>query len=115
MLLSPILGFDTLNFTKDKFTGHELGVYYKKHSRTKSLLSRKITLNKFFVFKKFLRITGDCLWGKGNMHHSTAANILWFLLEKTVIYFGNKFLGFLEKASIKVSKNILSIHGKAHL
>ena len=55
MLLSPILGFDTLNFTKDKFTGHELGVYYKKHSRTKSLLSRKITLNKFFILKKFLR------------------------------------------------------------
>ena len=57
MLLSPILGFDTLNFTKDKFTGHELGVYYKKHSRTKSLLSRKITLNKFFILKKFLRTT----------------------------------------------------------
>ena len=48
MLLSPIFGFDTLNFTKGKFTRHELGVYCKKHSRTKSLLSRKITLNNYF-------------------------------------------------------------------
>ena len=24
MLLSPIFGFDTLDFTKDKFTGHEI-------------------------------------------------------------------------------------------
>ena len=35
MLLSSIFGFDTLNLTKDKFTGHELGVCYKKHSSTK--------------------------------------------------------------------------------
>ena len=27
MLLSPIFGFDTLNFTKGKFTGHELWRY----------------------------------------------------------------------------------------
>ena len=27
MLLSPIFGLDTLNFTKDKFTGHELDVF----------------------------------------------------------------------------------------
>ena len=45
MLLSSIFGFDTLNFTKDKFTGHGPGVCQKKHSRAKfldkSLLSRK--------------------------------------------------------------------------
>ena len=40
---SPIFGFDTLNFTQGKFTGHKLGVYHNKDSRTKSLLSRKIT------------------------------------------------------------------------
>ena len=39
MLLSPIFGYDTLNFTKNKFTGHELGVCWKKHSKTNSLLS----------------------------------------------------------------------------
>ena len=57
MLLSPTFGFVTLNFTKDKFTGHELGECYKKHSRTKfpdkSLLSREITSKKNSeVFRK---------------------------------------------------------------
>ena len=42
ILLSPMFGFDTLSLTKGKVTGHKLGVYYKKHSRTKSLLSRKL-------------------------------------------------------------------------
>ena len=123
MLLSPIFGFETLNFTKGKFTGHELGVYYKKHSRAKSLLSRKITLNKFYVFEKFLRTTviqstlGDCLWSKRNIHHYTLASILSCSCRENDPLkgnFGDKFLGFLAKTFIKVSKNILSIHGKAH-
>ena len=83
MLLSPIFGFDTLNFTKGKFTGYELGVYYKKHSRTKSLLPRKITLNKFFIFRELLRTT---------FLHSTsvtayeAKEIYTFILQQ--VYFG---------------------------
>ena len=74
MLLSPIFGFDTLSFTIGKFTGHELGVYYKKHSRTKSLLSRKITLNKYFVFKKFLHSTSGRLLLKQRKYASLYTN-----------------------------------------
>ena len=54
MLLSPMFGFGNLNFAKGKFTGHELGFCQKKHSKTKfsdkSLLTRKITSNKFLSF-----------------------------------------------------------------
>ena len=53
MMVPPIFGFDTLDFINFKFTGHELDVYYKRHSRTTSLFSRKITLNKIFGSKKF--------------------------------------------------------------
>ena len=52
-MVPPIFGFDTLDFINFKFTGHELDVYYKRHSRTTSLFSRKITLNKIFGSKKF--------------------------------------------------------------
>ena len=55
MLLSPIFGSDTLNFTKDKFTGHELGCVRK------SILEQNFEINlycleqiseKNFVFRK---------------------------------------------------------------
>ena len=48
MLLSPIFGSDTLNFTKGTFTGHELGVYYKKHSRTNYYCLEKNSFEQIF-------------------------------------------------------------------
>ena len=62
MLLSPTFGFDTLNFTKDKFTGHarvRKSILEQKKFPNKSLFYREITLRKFSeVFRKRkLRLT----------------------------------------------------------
>ena len=83
---SPIFGFDTLNFTQGKFTGHKLGVYHNKDSRIKSLLSRKITLNKFFVFKKSLRTT---------FLHSTSWGLLMKQRKYASLHFSKYTLVFL--------------------
>ena len=62
MLLSPTFGFDTLNFTKDKFTGHARvtkSILQQKNFQDKSFFSREITLRKFLeVFRRRkLRLT----------------------------------------------------------
>ena len=52
------------------------------------------------------------------MHHFTLASILWCSSRENDPLkgnFGDTFPRFLEKTYIKVSKNTLSIHQKAHL
>ena len=75
-------------------------------------------------FEEFLRTSfhreppGNWLRSKGNLHNCTVASIFWCScgendpLKST---FGDKCPRFSEKISIKVSKYILNIHGKAHL
>ena len=74
-------------------------------------------------FKKSLRTffnrapLVDSLLSKGNLHHYTVASVPWcYCRENNLLKgtFGDKFLRFSEKISVKVSKNILSIHQKAH-
>ena len=54
MLLAPIFGFDTIIFTKGKFTGHELVVCYEKHFRIKFLDETVYRINseQIFAFRK---------------------------------------------------------------